>query len=207
MFYHEVQKAELWCCLHHNQNRVLLCLHQCQNQTSALKSCQHPDKHSPAKLCVFSSSCLLLIMISALGHAVCRPHNKKGPRACRAVYSFSKVSSVWEEPWSATLFFFIIYVFTKTKFVLCAVFLIWNRLTVCTGVLHGAVVLITELCERNPDTLDQFRKVIFSRSYTLTVHRCTDHLWYFPSHYIRLFLNWFRSWKVLWHPAILQSTT
>lgn len=158
--------------------------------------------------CVFfSSSCLLLIMISALGHAVCRPHNKKGPRACRAVYSFSKVSSVWEEPWSATLFLFIIYVFTKTKFVLCAVFLIWNRLTVCTGVLHGAVVLITELCERNPDTLDQFRKVIFSRSYTLTIHRCTDHLWYFPSHYIRLFLNWFRSWKVLWHPAILQSTT
>uniref|UniRef100_A0A8C2Q1P6 AP-1 complex subunit gamma n=1 Tax=Cyprinus carpio TaxID=7962 RepID=A0A8C2Q1P6_CYPCA len=28
------------------------------------------------------------------------------------------------------------------------------------GVLHGAVVLITELCERNPDTLVQFRKVI-----------------------------------------------
>uniref|UniRef100_A0A671KW17 AP-1 complex subunit gamma n=1 Tax=Sinocyclocheilus anshuiensis TaxID=1608454 RepID=A0A671KW17_9TELE len=28
------------------------------------------------------------------------------------------------------------------------------------GVLHGAVVLITELCKRNPDTLDQFRKVI-----------------------------------------------
>uniref|UniRef100_A0A673XFX8 AP-1 complex subunit gamma n=1 Tax=Salmo trutta TaxID=8032 RepID=A0A673XFX8_SALTR len=27
------------------------------------------------------------------------------------------------------------------------------------GVLHGAVVLITELCERNPDTLEQFRKV------------------------------------------------
>uniref|UniRef100_A0A8C1H6M2 AP-1 complex subunit gamma n=2 Tax=Cyprinus carpio TaxID=7962 RepID=A0A8C1H6M2_CYPCA len=28
------------------------------------------------------------------------------------------------------------------------------------GVLHGAVVLITELCEHNPGTLDQFRKVI-----------------------------------------------
>ncbi|ROL55201.1 AP-1 complex subunit gamma-1 [Anabarilius grahami] len=28
------------------------------------------------------------------------------------------------------------------------------------GVLHGAVVLITELCERNPDTLDQFRKAV-----------------------------------------------
>uniref|UniRef100_A0A8K9XUX4 AP-1 complex subunit gamma n=1 Tax=Oncorhynchus mykiss TaxID=8022 RepID=A0A8K9XUX4_ONCMY len=28
------------------------------------------------------------------------------------------------------------------------------------GVLHGAVVLITELCERNPDTLEQFRKVV-----------------------------------------------
>uniref|UniRef100_A0A8C7RZK6 AP-1 complex subunit gamma n=1 Tax=Oncorhynchus mykiss TaxID=8022 RepID=A0A8C7RZK6_ONCMY len=27
-------------------------------------------------------------------------------------------------------------------------------------VLHGAVVLITELCERNPDTLEQFRKVV-----------------------------------------------
>uniref|UniRef100_A0A671QUV1 AP-1 complex subunit gamma-1-like n=1 Tax=Sinocyclocheilus anshuiensis TaxID=1608454 RepID=A0A671QUV1_9TELE len=27
------------------------------------------------------------------------------------------------------------------------------------GVLHGAVVLITELCEHNPDTLDQFRKL------------------------------------------------
>lgn len=35
-----------------------------------------------------------------------------------------------------------------------------NFLTVFTGVLHGAVVLITELCARNPDTLDQFRKVI-----------------------------------------------
>uniref|UniRef100_A0A673XJZ4 AP-1 complex subunit gamma n=1 Tax=Salmo trutta TaxID=8032 RepID=A0A673XJZ4_SALTR len=28
------------------------------------------------------------------------------------------------------------------------------------GVLHGAVVLITELCERNPNTLEQFRKVV-----------------------------------------------
>ncbi|XP_016365451.1 AP-1 complex subunit gamma-1-like [Sinocyclocheilus rhinocerous] len=28
------------------------------------------------------------------------------------------------------------------------------------GVLHGAVVLITELCEHNPDTLDQFRKAV-----------------------------------------------
>uniref|UniRef100_A0A673IFG7 AP-1 complex subunit gamma n=1 Tax=Sinocyclocheilus rhinocerous TaxID=307959 RepID=A0A673IFG7_9TELE len=28
------------------------------------------------------------------------------------------------------------------------------------GVLHGAVVLITELCKRNPDTLDQFRKAV-----------------------------------------------
>uniref|UniRef100_A0A8C8JFF3 AP-1 complex subunit gamma n=1 Tax=Oncorhynchus tshawytscha TaxID=74940 RepID=A0A8C8JFF3_ONCTS len=28
------------------------------------------------------------------------------------------------------------------------------------GVLHGAVVLITELCERNPDTLEQFRKAV-----------------------------------------------
>uniref|UniRef100_A0A672R7U7 AP-1 complex subunit gamma n=1 Tax=Sinocyclocheilus grahami TaxID=75366 RepID=A0A672R7U7_SINGR len=28
------------------------------------------------------------------------------------------------------------------------------------GVLHGAVVLITELCKRNPDTLDQFRKTV-----------------------------------------------
>uniref|UniRef100_A0A8C2JRB9 AP-1 complex subunit gamma n=1 Tax=Cyprinus carpio TaxID=7962 RepID=A0A8C2JRB9_CYPCA len=28
------------------------------------------------------------------------------------------------------------------------------------GVLHGAVVLITELCERNPDTLVQFRKAV-----------------------------------------------
>lgn len=49
------------------------------------------------------------------------------------------------------------------KFVLRAVFLICifnNCLTVSTGVLHGAVVLITELCERNPDTLDRFRKVI-----------------------------------------------
>uniref|UniRef100_A0A673XR94 Adaptor related protein complex 1 subunit gamma 2 n=1 Tax=Salmo trutta TaxID=8032 RepID=A0A673XR94_SALTR len=27
-------------------------------------------------------------------------------------------------------------------------------------VLHGAVVLITELCERNPDTLEQFRKAV-----------------------------------------------
>uniref|UniRef100_A0A8C1SPU1 Adaptor related protein complex 1 subunit gamma 2 n=1 Tax=Cyprinus carpio TaxID=7962 RepID=A0A8C1SPU1_CYPCA len=29
-----------------------------------------------------------------------------------------------------------------------------------SGVLHGAVVLITELCERNPDTLVQFRKAV-----------------------------------------------
>ncbi|XP_046883704.1 AP-1 complex subunit gamma-like 2 [Hypomesus transpacificus] len=28
------------------------------------------------------------------------------------------------------------------------------------GVLHGAVILITELCERNPETLEQFRKVV-----------------------------------------------
>ncbi|KAM6948393.1 AP-1 complex subunit gamma-like 2 [Aplochiton taeniatus] len=28
------------------------------------------------------------------------------------------------------------------------------------GVLHGAVVLITELCERNPETLEQFRKMV-----------------------------------------------
>ncbi|XP_034038598.1 AP-1 complex subunit gamma-like 2 isoform X1 [Thalassophryne amazonica] len=28
------------------------------------------------------------------------------------------------------------------------------------GVLHGAVVLITELCERNPETLEQFRKTV-----------------------------------------------
>uniref|UniRef100_A0A8C8K8B6 AP-1 complex subunit gamma n=1 Tax=Oncorhynchus tshawytscha TaxID=74940 RepID=A0A8C8K8B6_ONCTS len=28
------------------------------------------------------------------------------------------------------------------------------------GVLHGAVVLITELCERNPETLEQFRKAV-----------------------------------------------
>ncbi|KAL6490009.1 hypothetical protein MHYP_G00003540 [Metynnis hypsauchen] len=28
------------------------------------------------------------------------------------------------------------------------------------GVLHGAVVLITELCERNPDNLDEFRKAV-----------------------------------------------
>ncbi len=45
------------------------------------------------------------------------------------------------------------------KFVLRAVFFN-NCLTVSTGVLHGAVVLITELCERNSDTLDRFRKVI-----------------------------------------------
>uniref|UniRef100_A0A3P8ZIL0 AP-1 complex subunit gamma n=1 Tax=Esox lucius TaxID=8010 RepID=A0A3P8ZIL0_ESOLU len=32
--------------------------------------------------------------------------------------------------------------------------------TPIAGVLHGAVVLITELCERNPDTLEQFRKVV-----------------------------------------------
>ncbi|XP_062337288.1 AP-1 complex subunit gamma-like 2 isoform X1 [Osmerus eperlanus] len=30
----------------------------------------------------------------------------------------------------------------------------------CVGVLHGAVILITELCERNPETLEQFRKVV-----------------------------------------------
>uniref|UniRef100_A0A673KUB7 AP-1 complex subunit gamma-1-like n=1 Tax=Sinocyclocheilus rhinocerous TaxID=307959 RepID=A0A673KUB7_9TELE len=30
----------------------------------------------------------------------------------------------------------------------------------CLWVLHGAVVLITELCEHNPDTLDQFRKAV-----------------------------------------------
>uniref|UniRef100_A0A672LBF0 AP-1 complex subunit gamma n=1 Tax=Sinocyclocheilus grahami TaxID=75366 RepID=A0A672LBF0_SINGR len=35
-----------------------------------------------------------------------------------------------------------------------------NCLTLFTGVLHGAVVLITELCEHNPDTLDQFRKAV-----------------------------------------------
>uniref|UniRef100_A0A668AZ20 Adaptor related protein complex 1 subunit gamma 2 n=1 Tax=Myripristis murdjan TaxID=586833 RepID=A0A668AZ20_9TELE len=29
-----------------------------------------------------------------------------------------------------------------------------------SGVLHGAVVLITELCERNPETLEQFRKTV-----------------------------------------------
>ena len=29
----------------------------------------------------------------------------------------------------------------------------------CVGVLHGDVILITELCERNPETLEQFRKV------------------------------------------------
>ncbi|XP_071347377.1 AP-1 complex subunit gamma-like 2 [Trachinotus anak] len=28
------------------------------------------------------------------------------------------------------------------------------------GVLHGAVVLITELCERNPETLERFRKIV-----------------------------------------------
>lgn len=56
---------------------------------------------------VFCFFCVLPIMIPALGHAVCRPHNKKGPRACRAVYSCCKVSSVWEEPWLATLFLFI----------------------------------------------------------------------------------------------------
>uniref|UniRef100_A0AAQ6AFJ2 AP-1 complex subunit gamma n=1 Tax=Amphiprion ocellaris TaxID=80972 RepID=A0AAQ6AFJ2_AMPOC len=28
------------------------------------------------------------------------------------------------------------------------------------GVLHGAVVLITELCERNPETLERFRKTV-----------------------------------------------
>ncbi|XP_060729896.1 AP-1 complex subunit gamma-like 2 [Tachysurus vachellii] len=28
------------------------------------------------------------------------------------------------------------------------------------GVLHGAIVLITELCDRNPDTLEQFRKSV-----------------------------------------------
>ncbi len=46
---------------------------------------------------------------------------------------------------------------------MCSVFnmlFINNCLTVSTGVLHGAVVLITELCGRNPDTLDRFRKVI-----------------------------------------------
>lgn len=31
------------------------------------------------------------------------------------------------------------------------------------GVLHGAVVLITQLCERNPETLKRFRKVWFGR--------------------------------------------
>uniref|UniRef100_A0A8C1N9C1 AP-1 complex subunit gamma n=1 Tax=Cyprinus carpio TaxID=7962 RepID=A0A8C1N9C1_CYPCA len=50
------------------------------------------------------------------------------------------------------------------KIILCAVFLIIfflnNCLTVSTGVLHGAVVLITELCEHNPGTLDQFRKAV-----------------------------------------------
>jgi len=30
--------------------------------------------------------------------------------------------------------------------------------------------------------------------------------YFFASHPIRLFLNWYRSWKVLWHPVILQST-
>ena len=30
---------------------------------------------------------------------------------------------------------------------------------VCVGVLHGAVVLITKLCEQNSEALERFRKV------------------------------------------------
>lgn len=43
--------------------------------------------------------------------------------------------------------------------VLCLRLCFVKCLVLFTGVLHGAVVLITELCERNPDTLGQFRKV------------------------------------------------
>ncbi|KTG37481.1 hypothetical protein cypCar_00008318 [Cyprinus carpio] len=38
------------------------------------------------------------------------------------------------------------------------------------GVLHGAVVLITELCEHNPGTLDQFRKVRILRLLRILGH-------------------------------------
>lgn len=36
----------------------------------------------------------------------------------------------------------------------------------CTGVLHGAVVLITELCERSSETLERFRKVWSTHKHT-----------------------------------------
>jgi len=52
---------------------------------------------------------------------------------------------------------------TKQLCIMCSIFNMMgscNCLIVFTGVLHGAVVLITELCVQNPDTLDQFRKVI-----------------------------------------------
>lgn len=80
------------------------------------------------------------------------------------------------------------------------------------GVLHGAVVLITELCERSPETLERFRKVTHTHAHT--------HL-YFPGKYscaclrspsvfcvfLRPFRIWFTSWRVWWSRVILQSTT
>lgn len=59
--------------------------------------------------------------------------------------------------------FYNVFFHTKKVCIMCSIFYMMgfcNCLTVFTGVLHGAVVLITELCARNPDTLNQFRKVI-----------------------------------------------
>uniref|UniRef100_A0A8C1NF63 AP-1 complex subunit gamma n=1 Tax=Cyprinus carpio TaxID=7962 RepID=A0A8C1NF63_CYPCA len=50
--------------------------------------------------------------------------------------------------------------YIKKKVMFLIIFFLNNCLTVSTGVLHGAVVLITELCEHNPGTLDQFRKAV-----------------------------------------------
>lgn len=51
-----------------------------------------------------------------------------------------------------------------------SLFLIVFGFHLSSGVVHGAVVLITELCERNSETLERFRKV-------WGTHTHTDYSW------------------------------
>uniref|UniRef100_A0A8C7LWF8 AP-1 complex subunit gamma n=1 Tax=Oncorhynchus kisutch TaxID=8019 RepID=A0A8C7LWF8_ONCKI len=90
---------------------------------------------------------LALCTLGCMGSAeMCRDLAPEIDRLLRASNSYikKKVSSLCRH--------------THTQLSVWQLFPSWFGLI--AGVLHGAVVLITELCERNPETLEQFRKAV-----------------------------------------------
>lgn len=90
-----------------------------------------------------------------LGCFVRRSHCEEGPGSGRALCPLCSLPPLWEEPWSVEFHHRLLIVAPITVMFYCFFFFY----LLPAGVLHGAVVLITELCGRSPETLERFRKV------------------------------------------------